>query len=967
MLHGRDAELRELTGAAAAALSGGRGLVALITGDAGIGKTRLAGEVAIRLRADGVAVAWAVCRADGSAPPYWPWAQLLTALGRADALDVPVGDPELARFRLYEAVGAAVAAAAPVLLVLDDLQWADRPSLRLLESLAAHTGAAPVVVLGTYRDTEPGAAAGLAADRRIVLRGLGAADLGPALADATGEDVPADVLAAVHRRTGGNPFFAAEIVRMLRGRTADTDAELPAGVRAVLDRRLDGLPDDAEGPLRAMAALDPGGTAGIDAALLASVTERSPAELADRLAGAVAAGLISGSAGAHRFVHALVAETLSARTPPVERLDLHRRAGAALAQLWATGAGAAAPAAAHLMTAAQLSGDPADAVVAVRLAEAAATVAMAAAAHEDAVRLLDRAVALVGDAPDRAGLLCQLGEAALAAGDPGRARSAFTAAGAHARRYDLHEQLAAAALGLTGGAAGFEIDLGDPDRVALLDEAVAALPDTDSPLRCAVTSRLSVALTFTDGEPRRRPLAEQAVAAARRLDDPAALAGALAALCDAIAGPAHVEERRAVAAEIVAAARRAGDVPRELLGRRLRVVALAEAGRWAEVDQEIYAYATAVAPLRRPGLSWYVPLWRATRAVMQGRDPSAHVTELEELVARSGSVNAEMLMLTQRFVVSMLAGEPVSDGLDRFVVLSPEDDASLCTWSLLWAHQGRPGAAELLAEFLAKRLTRPPDSEWLPEMVQCAQTAVLLGHREAAARIYPVLLPYADQFAIEGILAGTWGCVAGYLAQLADLVGDPAAAQEHQARAAVADAAAGGGVGARTLPATSTFRREGDVWRLMFGGREAVLRDAKGLHDLAVLLARPGVEIPADELAGTAPVVAARLELADRTAIDAYRRRLTELADAAADGDPAAVTERDALVRELSAVTGLGGRTRAGGSDAERVRKAVGNRIKLAITRIERVHPELGRHLHVAVRTGSHCRYAPEHPVGWDV
>jgi len=107
VLHGRDAELRELTGAAAAALSAGRGLVALVTGDAGIGKTRLAAEVAARLRADGVAVAWAVCRADGSAPPYWPWAQLLTALGRADALAAPPGDPELARFRLHGAVGAA--------------------------------------------------------------------------------------------------------------------------------------------------------------------------------------------------------------------------------------------------------------------------------------------------------------------------------------------------------------------------------------------------------------------------------------------------------------------------------------------------------------------------------------------------------------------------------------------------------------------------------------------------------------------------------------------------------------------------------------------------------------------------------------------------------------------------------------------------------------------------------------------
>ena len=149
MLVGREAELRELLGAAATARRVGRGFTALLSGDAGIGKTRLAAEVADRLRDDGLTVAWASCRQDGGAPPYWPWSQLLGRLGRGDVLDRSAADePELARFLLFEAVADALRAAAPVLLVLDDLHWADAPSLRLLDAVGATLDTAPVLLLG---------------------------------------------------------------------------------------------------------------------------------------------------------------------------------------------------------------------------------------------------------------------------------------------------------------------------------------------------------------------------------------------------------------------------------------------------------------------------------------------------------------------------------------------------------------------------------------------------------------------------------------------------------------------------------------------------------------------------------------------------------------------------------------------------------------------------------------------------
>ncbi|AEA26080.1 LuxR family transcriptional regulator [Pseudonocardia dioxanivorans CB1190] len=1025
MLHGREAELRELLAAAAAAFAAGRSTSALIVGDAGIGKTRLVAEVADRLRADGVRVAWAACVADGGAPPYWPVAQLLDALGRADVMEVPASaEPEFARFLLFEAVADALRDAAPLLVVVDDLQWADAPTLRVLAALRAHLAVAPVVLLATVRDTDPGAARtldALAADRRLGLRGLAAADLMPVLAELTGVSLDAAAAVDLHARTGGNPFFAAEVVRMRR---AGRDAEVPGGVRAVLDRRLDRLPDGSETVLRAAAALDVGVTSGVDAVLLARVSDLPPAAVAETVAPAVDAGLLRVGHDRYRFPHALVADTVSARTPPQQRLDLHRRAVSALAARQAAGTASAAAVAHQMLAAARLSGDPAEARAAAAAAESAAGLAVAATAYEDAAGWLAAALAaLPDDEPDarRPALLCARGEALLAAGDPPAARAAFTAAAELARGTGPPELLATAALGRTGGAAGFEVDLSDPDRVVLLEEALAALPAGDSVLRCTLTARLLVALAFTRGARRRQAVAEEAVAAAGRLGNARASAGALAAWCDAAAGPQYVAARREAATEIVETARTAGDRAVELLGRRLRLVALAEAGDWAGVDVEIDRYARVADAVRRPDLAWLVPLWRGTRATMRGdaAAEAAHAAELRRLAELSGSTNAELLGLTQGFVREGLAGR-ASVVVERFLELAPDlGDSAHCTIALLHALSGAPAAArQALHRWLDGRgagmSEDERDSEWLPEAVQAARAAVLLGDRDAARALHELLSPFAGLFAIEGLLAGTWGCVAGHLGRIAALLGDDTAARRHLAVAAELDTAAGAALGersrrwagpaqagtarggpARAVPASdgrasdgrasdgtaavesgeAVFRRAGEIWTVGWAGREVRLRDSKGMRDLAVLLARPGREVAVHELTGAlgAAVATRPVELADRTAVEAYRARLRQLAaeidDAADNNDDGrrarAVAEREALLAELGAVTRLGGRPRTAGSDVERMRKAVGNRIRQALARIDAAHPDLGRHLTVSVRTGTFCRYAPDREVRW--
>ena len=172
-------------------------------------------------------------------------------------------------------------------------------------------------------------------------------------------------------------------------------------------------------------------------------------------------------------------------------------------------------------------------------------------------------------------------------------------------------------------------------------------------------------------------------------------------------------------------------------------------------------------------------------------------------------------------------------------------------------------------------------------------------------------------------------------------------------------------------PSEVHFEREGDVWRIKWGGTTAHVPDSKGVRDLAVLVARPGVAVSAAELAGRRPLSGADPVLDDRAKAE-FRRRLAELdeeleaAGLAGDAGRAerAEVERQALLAELSGAVGLGGRDRRLGDDAERARKAVSARIRDAIGRVASVHPALGTHLGAAVRTGLWCSYAPRSVAG---
>jgi hypothetical protein len=259
----------------------------------------------------------------------------------------------------------------------------------------------------------------------------------------------------------------------------------------------------------------------------------------------------------------------------------------------------------------------------------------------------------------------------------------------------------------------------------------------------------------------------------------------------------------------------------------------------------------------------------------------------------------------------------------------------------------------------------------------------------------------ADEFAVVGAAVFTTGPVALQLGLLAAALGrwDDAAAHLDDAmrrcnrlgaallaartRSELARVRAAQG---HTPPGndggTNVFRREGDTWTLAFGGRGVPLRDAKGLRDLAVLLAAPGREVAATELiAGVTTAAAAGLAglgadpVLDDRARAAYRTRLARLDEELAEADThhdieqsaRLAAERDALIDELTSAAGLGGRPRRLGDVTERARTTVTARIRDAIGRIERIHPELGRHLRASIVTGARCSYRPAETVRWSI
>jgi tetratricopeptide (TPR) repeat protein len=665
MFVGREAELAELRHGLEQSV-GGRGALYLVYGEPGIGKTRLCDELSAHAATRGVALFWGRCWEAFDAPAYWPWLDVLSALCReldGETLDKLLGDgraalatilPELrtagaapaslpaqeARVQLFRAVSALlrrVASTRGLLLVLEDLHAADESSLLLLHFVARELRSMRVFLLVTFRDVEAQLSASVGeAIGRLTREGT-SMSLGrlsqiesEQLLRARAAGLADDDFAALYRRTQGNPLFLQELAALClsQGSAALAGGKLPQSVREVLRERLSRT---AEGVRDALEIAAIGGDV-IDPPLLAAALELPLAELEERLSLAESAGVIvRRAAGGFGFFHALAREVLAHDPDAERRRGLHAALARAIAQragrLASTGLETPYLELAHHWLEAGAEALP----EALRCAFRAAEQAIARFAFEEAVSVLERAHAAVQAVPSatrlRAEVLIALGQAQIQRGAGSVGQALCLEAAALARDQRDAELLARAAL-----AFGLEIKAALIDRalIALLEEALAALPAQDSPLRVQIMARLGAAMQPHHDLRYPIRLAEAAIAAARRIGDPATLLYALTTGMSAMMDIVDPRVRLPLNLEAEQLAQSQGDRERVLRSLVRLTFDHMELGDLPAADAHIAHFERLTREAKAARYAWRVPLFHSMRAMMHGR-----FQESEELLERA--------------------------------------------------------------------------------------------------------------------------------------------------------------------------------------------------------------------------------------------------------------------------------------------------------------------------------------------
>ena len=1020
---GRERERTELATALTEARNG-HGRAVLLLGEAGMGKSMLTDWTAGRAATDGIGTGRGWCSAAGM-PPLWVWERALDFLGAAPPWPrrgTPARpDRELVAAAVVQSL-AEVTRSSPLLVILEDVHWCDPASLLVARAVADAAAALPLMLLMTCRDDRqemtPQAVEQLTdlptAVRRMALPPLGVPDVAGLAAINLGRELSPEEARTLHARAGGNPFFIHELTRLMAAQGSAAAQMVPVGVREVLERRLARLSQTCARLLTAASVSAQTAADLIETDLVCEVCGIDRAEAAGLLDEAVAARLVDFDPAAvvrYRFRHSLVREVLEQGLSGSERGRLHTRVAEALDT--DGDASARAPRLAHHWSRATGPLAPGRAAA---WSLRAAREAMAGFGFEAAAAHYARAVA--GPGTDRIAVAIEHGEALQLCGDVDAARDVLLAAAAEAATAARATDLARAALALGGGLAGFEVPIRDDDQSDLLRRAEAALPPDEVALRAAVRGRLALALEGSVPHAERIRLARDAVGMARRAGDPLIESAVLAAYCDAIAGPDYVAERATAAARIVHLTGDApDDRPREpasqLLARRLLLVAHLERGELAAAQEQAAAYERLARRTGIPRYTWLPEIWRGMRALLDG-DPDLalrYAAAAEEIGRRARSFNAELMVFTLRMQAHLDRGTPAEYAADTRGLMERIGTANLPASYLAAPGRGLLAAGDpayarmALRAFLAGPADAlPRDAEWLESHWALADIAIHLDSRDAAAGLFDALLPHESLWAVDGIGGAVFGNLAEQLGRLAGYLGRPgeasrflAAARERYVRAdapALRDRVDALIPGAPTRDALAAaappradreglMRRDGPVWVFEWHGRRSTVPDAKGVHDLAVLLARPGQALPAFELveaAGGPPAAATAAQadlgpVLDDTARRAYRDRLKELAEELAEAEDHSDlgrlerlrAERSMLAGELSGALGLGGRPRIAGDPAERARKAVTMRIRAAVKTIGRQDEALARHLANTVRTGRLCSYEPEPGVTWKV
>ncbi|MEU1815913.1 BTAD domain-containing putative transcriptional regulator [Streptomyces roseifaciens] len=803
---GRHAELATLETVAAAPFGTVR--LALVGGEPGAGKTALLQRLRERLAGRGWRSVQGRCPESDGAPAAWAWTELLRELaalghepppGIAPLSDIPApADVAGSRFRLHEAVAghlAEAAATGPLLVLLDDLHRADEETLALLGHLTDRADDTPLMIVAAYRTAEADAALqdllGRLAHHHpawIELCGLGGDDVAALVRHAVPQADDATVR-AITERTEGNPFFVRETARLMSDLGASAALHrVPAGVAAVIRRRLERLPEHTRTLLRQATVL--GREADLD--VLAAMAGDDPARVTAAAEAGLAEGLlVEETAGRVRFAHILVRDTLYDGIPLARRALWHTRAGEALLRVRPEQVSLLAH---HFLAA----GDRATASRAATYARAAAEQAQRRFAHREAVRLWQAAL----EAHDRSGsgggrqrleLVMGMVRALALAGDVVAAREQRGAAVEAAEGIGDPEFTAdvLAAFDVPTVWTNRRYAARDTQIVATAERVLHGLPAGATTARCRALTTLALEL---DGAQDERGLlaARRAEAAARELAEPVLLAQALHARhAHTFRRAGLASERVRIGQEIVALGVRHELAPVEVFGHLILCQAHAALAEPTIAD----AHAAAVErlsdryelPLPATLLSWY----RAMRLAIDGRTDEADAAYLRVTEDLDGTwmwgIERDLLHFA-RFCLRAaghgslldLAGE-AQDQYDRWGPIYARGQA------LMLLADGRASEARAVAA-----AARPLPRDYLLEarLGLAAVLAVELGDREMASSVYRQLLPAADGLAGAGSGVVTLGPVAQHLGALAHLLDRPRAAADHYRRArAVAERA----------------------------------------------------------------------------------------------------------------------------------------------------------------------------------
>jgi hypothetical protein len=759
---GRDHELQEIQAVCTAATTHARGSLVVVSGEAGIGKTRFCEEATNVARRAGLEVVTARCWVDGGAPPLWPWQPILGELCGSDAGDLLASDAGVAtveadRFARFATVVdqlARTCAERPVWLVIDDMHKADAGTLLLARFVARSLPRLSLVLVISCRSGEPpgdSTEARLLDEieseaRPIALGHFDLAETSAFLASHGLQDLEPGLVLAMHRVTGGNPLFLRRIVAL---GVPDPQGRLPAGLHTAIEQALSRSSSDTQRLLRASAVL--GLVPSVTEA--ATVADTEPAAMLDAVAEAVDAGLVTmEEPDRFAFTHELVRSALENALAANERLNAHARAVWVLASDGpAVSTARLARRAHHALAAAPRSAG--DARLAVSACQAAARSMIDSLAYEQADGLLSAAVRLYehSNLGTPSGLLLlSWAQAALMCGHLAEARVRFDRAAAVAEHEGDPEIFAEAALGLGGHWVNEHREPVVRMRVLGLQRAaLARLPERQSPLRCRLVARLAAEGVY-DGRPV-EPVYE-ALDAARGCGDRGALAEALHLSHHALLAPEHAHVRLDLAEELLRVASEAGYGVLGLMGLCWRAVDLLHLGdgRAIRALEDLRVRADALAC---QSIVYIVDVVDVMLLIRAGRLDEAEI-EAKRCYERGSAVGeADTLpyLSAHTLAIRWIQGrdDELLDAAEE-VAASPTVAYGDFTFRAIAAAIAARAEHHERARSTLNDLTTgglaalPGSSTWLVGMLAIVEAAAVLGDEAVARDAYHLLLPFAD-------------------------------------------------------------------------------------------------------------------------------------------------------------------------------------------------------------------------------